>query len=208
MNKIGLAGISIALTLAGTASHAAELIKDGNFERPLSTAWTKSGSGNAFEAFGPVNNILFARSGLLYAVINTPDGRSANNDVESLSQSFSDVAGDTYIVTAYVSTTAPARNRTSFWGIDIDGVQYVGSNPSITEGWTKEAFAFTGTGSDTITLFADNSSAGVFTEFDDVKVRGPAATVPEPASWTMLILGLGAVGAAVRQRRAGAMVAA
>ena len=35
---------------------------------------------------------------------------------------------------------------------------------------------------------------------------GPTATVPEPASWLMMIAGLGAVGGVVRRRRTAAMV--
>ncbi len=48
------------------------------------------------------------------------------------------------------------------------------------------------------------TSTGVAFEFDDFAAAG---TVPEPATWAMLIAGFGLVGLAARRRRAGVAVA-
>jgi hypothetical protein len=62
-------------------------------------------------------------------------------------------------------------------------------------------------GSDTLSLYGNNSIAeSGFTDIAFSLTPVLAAAVPEPASWGMMILGMGAVGYAMRRRKAAAFL--
>ena len=71
--------------------------------------------------------------------------------------------------------------------------------------YTEGGFAFVGTGHDTLSIVAATNPSEWFV--DDVSVGdtgrnvGGGPGVPEPATWAMMILGLGGVGATLRRRR-------
>jgi hypothetical protein len=63
---------------------------------------------------------------------------------------------------------------------------------------------FTGTNGTTYggIRFANSGKSNQAFEFDNVSFTAPvAAAVPEPATWAMMLIGFGAIGAAVRRRR-------
>lgn len=70
------------------------------------------------------------------------------------------------------------------------------------QAWRSETFSFIATESaQTLRFWANGGPGGVppFALLDSVSVQ--SATVPEPASWVMLIGGFGLVGASMRRRR-------
>jgi len=79
------------------------------------------------------------------------------------------------------------------------------SNPSHGfSGWKHEDFIFTATsGSEVLKFLAVGTPTGVppFSLLDGVTMNAVGG-VPEPATWTMMILGVGGIGAIARRRRA------
>jgi hypothetical protein len=73
-------------------------------------------------------------------------------------------------------------------------------------GWTHENFTFTATGgSEALSFLAVGTPDGVppFALLDGVSMNA----VPEPATWAMMILGIGGIGALARRRRAAGLLA-
>ena len=73
-------------------------------------------------------------------------------------------------------------------------------------GWTHQVFTFTADGaSDVLSFFPKGGPPGVppFALLDGVTMNA----VPEPATWTMMILGVGGIGALARRRRAAGLAA-
>jgi hypothetical protein len=69
-------------------------------------------------------------------------------------------------------------------------------------GWQTETVTLTATSTSEVLSFLAQGNLPVppFALLTDVSLTGGAA-VPEPASWAMMLVGLGAVGAAIRRRR-------
>ncbi len=64
-------------------------------------------------------------------------------------------------------------------------------------------FGWTGTGITSFTLSSDND----FATGDFFSAAVVAATAPEPASWTLMLLGFGALGGSIRTSRKRAIAA-
>jgi hypothetical protein len=83
------------------------------------------------------------------------------------------------------------------------------STPAVTypakgfTGWMTQTFSFTASSSSEVLSFlAEGTSSGL----PPVSLLdGVSLTAPEPASWTMLILGLVGLGVVVRKRRRSAV---
>ncbi|MEL6488225.1 MAG: PEPxxWA-CTERM sorting domain-containing protein [Pseudomonadota bacterium] len=66
--------------------------------------------------------------------------------------------------------------------------------------WREESFTFTGSVGDKLIIAAGGISDRKGGYIDNTKLT-LLGSVPEPATWLMMILGLGAVGATMRQRQ-------
>ncbi len=91
--------------------------------------------------------------------------------------------------------------RVSLGGQTISTAVYSNPNHGFS-GWMHESFVFTATGtSEVLSFLAVGTPEGrpPFSLLDGVS--GHAGTVPEPATWAMLLAGFGLVGAAARRRR-------
>jgi hypothetical protein len=60
-------------------------------------------------------------------------------------------------------------------------------------------FVFSQSGLSSV-VFTPTTTYGPFIQFDDVGVNGTGA-VPEPATWAMMLVGLGVVGSMARRRQ-------
>lgn len=70
--------------------------------------------------------------------------------------------------------------------------------------WATETLDFTAdSSSTTIEFLADSDYTSEYTGLDNVSVTqaSPVSSVPEPPSWTIMLIGLGGLGAAMRLRR-------
>jgi hypothetical protein len=199
--------LAAALLLAAFVSpqaNAANIILNGGFEGGVYTSginpnvpnnWVSNAAFDSQPAFNKVQT----------AIVNT--GTSAlsisnfdNQPLAQLSQTFADVPGATYTVMFFYDyrstdpnaflTVAAGGQSSSFTGV-------------ATGGFVSSSFTFTGsiTGSDTITISARTDPDEWYV--DDVSVTGPTVGpgVPEPSTWTMMLLGFAGLGFAFSRRR-------
>ena len=90
------------------------------------------------------------------------------------------------------------RCAVSFGGVDLP-FAYSSANSLGNMMWAPYSFTFVATGSSELLSFAADGSAGCCygPALDNVSI----AAVPEPATWSMMLLGFGAVGVGLRRRK-------
>ncbi|WP_426162912.1 choice-of-anchor C family protein [Sandarakinorhabdus sp. DWP1-3-1] len=200
-----------AVALAGSAQAAT--ILNGSFEAgvpdPGAFATLPAGSGN-------VDNWTIGGGGIDY--IGTywiaQDGTRSLDlsalGAGSISQDLATDIGSSYAVTFFMSgnpdgapglKTLVASAGAASEEFTIDASTF--SSPDIV--WTPFTFNFTATSATTTLTFTSGVDTAYGAAIDNVAITTLTA-VPEPASWAMLIAGLGLVGYA--QRRRGRPVAA
>ena len=172
------------------------MLKNGSFETGDLTGWTSAHKGiasvwsGAPSTFNPaaLDTVSGAEDGKYYLLDGT------FGDTATYSQTFGDVAGAAYTVKVWYASNGGSPSRQY---LAINGIVLGQNNPALEEGWRLFTTHFIGTGSDTLTLGSRNDPHGNF--FDNVSVSGPG--VPEPAAWSLMIVGLGLAGGALRRRR-------
>jgi len=124
-----------------------------------------------------------------------------NQTPASLSQTFGDVIGQTYTVDLFVRNNGgdapnPLTGASgSFMSASAGGTTktYGLANwATFFDVWVEEAFTFTGTGTDTIVLSANNTPAFWFV--DDVSINASASATPLPPTWSIMLGGLVMLG--------------
>ena len=178
---------ALALATAATPSNAAELVTNGGFETGDFSGWTLGGN----TGFSGVSSSA-AHSGNYGAYFGQVGSTG------TLSQLLNTVAGQTYTVSYWLSNLG---GPTDSFSASIGG--HVLQSFSDANAFQYFNFSFTAPVSGTPSLleftFRQDPS---YWHIDDISVQGLAGGVPEPATWAMMILGLGAVGGAMRRRRA------
>ena len=196
------AALAAATTAIALPASAAELVHNGGFEDPagFDAGWSYSVSSTLGIQISPT----VGHSGLAAAMF------TASYEVYSdvLYQTLDTVAGQTYNVSYWLAgqTTAPAPThfRVTFGSQIVDNLI-----DSANFGYTNLGGSFVATADSTILKFEGFNTLGLYL-LDDVSVTGPTAAipegpgrgVPEPATWAMMLLGFGVLGATLRQRRA------
>jgi hypothetical protein len=173
--------VALTLFVCAPAAFGQNLLTNGSFETGDFTGWTVNGleevtSGNFYVYTG-------AQQGTFYAVFGNvgSDG--------SISQSFSDQAGQSYTFSFWL---AAVGDNPSDFSASWDGTTvYSAQNPNT--GGVYQLFTFTevGTGNDTITFSGRDDPAWI--ALDNVSVTPQGGTsVPEPSS--ILLMGSGVLG--------------
>lgn len=129
------------------------------------------------------------------------EGKSASAGV-GLTDKFTftlDVASS--FTSAFIGSVAgglkPPFDQIDFTSVDIDGVHIF----DIANGFFDSASltgAVLAAGDHTLTLVYNSTKAGI-TYSGDISIS-PAAPVPEPATWAMMVAGIAAVGVTLRRR--------
>jgi hypothetical protein len=155
----------------------------GTVSKAIPNGWTASQGFIQFPFNGISGSTLFI-------------GNNVGDPVAGLSQTFNDIPGQSYTVTFLLGNVYP----TGFFAAGV------GNSPevfvAITQvggGWITprlETFNFVGTGNDTFGISAANSLFS-YTASDFVV----SPSVPEPSTWTMILLGFAGLGFAWSRRR-------
>lgn len=197
------ASFAALLVMASSAPQAAELLLNGGFEDGVQTVaiggftnfevpidWTPNAAFVEFSGFNHTTGSIF-HSGATSLSIGDFDDEA----LATLSQSFNDVAGDTYNVTfwaAYGGGIGGDPNAFLTVSVGSTGKTVL---DTIGETFEQFSFSFVGTGHDTLTIAGQTNPSSWFV--DDASVTGAVGTVPEAPTWAMMLagfVGLGFVG--------------
>ena len=217
MTKIGIMAAAIAASaLTASSALANNLLVNGGFE-DIGSANLQGWGGYTYgETYTPVlpgwtidsGTVDITQTGSTWG----PAYEGTNSldlngwDPGEISQTFKTIVGKTYDVTFAYSRNPPSAPDPATATVSAGGqsLNVVAPNdPSLFGGsgamkWQLGSFDFVAQGpSSTITLTSTNpGNGGVF--FDAVGVSG---AVPEPATWAMMLIGLGGLGAVLRRNR-------
>jgi hypothetical protein len=92
-------------------------------------------------------------------------------------------------------------DATSATFILVDGAGAAFSFANLRLGAGENSFGFQGQGGDTIRSVDIALNGGGIGDVRQIRLDQALAAIPEPTSWTTMILGFGAVGALIRRRR-------
>jgi len=169
-----------------------------------------NGAGNFFR--GLTNSLYPTETGAAYNVVASPDGGSfvaIDGDPQapgSISQTISGLqVGATYTLTfdwAAAELLDRDQNYTVQLTVDFGGASQKTANliegAGQFSGWKTDKMYFTATApTQTLTFLAHGTPYG---QPPVALLDGVSLTVPEPATWAMMILGFGAIGLMMRRR--------
>jgi hypothetical protein len=190
-----------ALALAAPVQ-AAELITNGGFEAGLAGGWTSSGqvAVNTAADYHPCCGTFGSEPAFTNNhFVDFGSGNTTGTDL--VSQAFHDLAGSMYTVSFDLGAFGAGTNNITAEAGGVSQTFTVTANDNADTTFHPQTFSFLGTGTDFVkfTVVAtgpDNTDALL----DNVSVSGVA--VPEPATWAMMLVGFGGLGAMLRRRRA------
>ncbi len=226
MTRIALAAALLAT--AAVPASAAELLVNGSFETPTVTpgtftqygnggnigGWTVSGNDVLAidNGYSEANVDFEAQSGLVALDLTGAGNTGAN----AVSQTVTLAANQLYRLTFQLGNVGggPVVNQTVyglpssievlFNGVSQGTFTNAAGAPGTTN-WLSRTIAFnSGAGGATTVTFRNATPAGDnYAGLDSVSLA-----VPEPATWAMMIMGFGLIGAALRRRSTPALAAA
>ncbi|MFA9217778.1 MAG: choice-of-anchor C family protein [Sphingomonadaceae bacterium] len=201
MNKIKAAIASTVLALAVPMVQA-NALTNGSFE--------DNNSGDPFVTLqsGLTGWDIVGSVDLIGNYWNASEGKHSldlnGNGLGSISQSFSTVAGTTYIVSFDIAGNPDAPGVKSLTAGVVDGGNsYTFDSTGKSHGdmgWVSKSFSFVaGSGASSTLFFTGYQGNGAYgVALDNVTV----SSVPEPETYGMLLAGLGLVGAIARRKKA------
>ena len=180
------AACAVATIGFAAPAQAVELVTNGGFETGNFSGWTLGGN----TGFTFVSTSL-PHSGTYDAQLG-PVGSQG-----SLSQWLDTVAGATYNISFWLQHDGGTPN--SFQAF-FDGNPIL-LNLNNSGGFDYFNFTFTANGTAPTLLEFRYQQDPAYFRLDDVSVQGLRGSVPEPATWAMMLLGFGGIGLTMRRRR-------
>ena len=201
-----------AIAFGAMPASAQELIVNGGFEQSSSPTVTPTGWTNIGHSDGVITYAAFGTP--VYEGLNYYDfggyGNSNGPAGDGIQQAIATVIGTSYILKFGLSSENSAGtsvlqlyfnnvlSNTYTQGIDGTGL--------FKKPFTLQTFSFTATSALTTIKFLEGvgSAGGNGSNdplIDGVSFRGAAGAVPEPATWGLMVLGFGMIGAAARSRK-------
>ena len=208
LNKFLIAAL-LASAIAVPAS-AAELVVNGGFEDPagLNSGWSYTVSST----LSVFNNASAAHSGDSWLRFIADADYASDFIYETLDT----VAGQTYAYSFWLAAATTDDEAPSAFYATIGSDVMANFGYTGTFDYIQISGNYVATSASTEIYFEAFNSLGLYL-LDDVSVTGPAAVacdtrvcvgggggegggVPEPASWALMVLGFGGLGAALRRR--------
>jgi hypothetical protein len=188
---------------------AANLLVNGGFENPTGVGYEiVMGGSNRITGWTTINNGVEwfnatpwggAAEGLM--VVDLANYVYTGGGIQ---QSFATVVGQRYDLSFNLSTMGGyGRDGTAHFDVSVNGqdFDYDLVNAGGTLNWETKTISFVA--ASTLTTLSFSNSQNPFLHFADVDgVSVQAAAVPEPATGTSLLAGLGVLGFMARRRRA------
>ncbi len=178
-----MSALAATVTCATPAS-ATQLVTNGGFEAGDFSGWTLTGN----TGFTGIDSSAHSGS---HAAFFGQVGSTG-----SLSQTLSTVAGQMYNVSFWLEDDGgtPSSFTAAFGGDSL-----LSLSDTSAFGYTLYTYDITASSSSTLLSFAFRQDPSYF-HLDDVSVED-VSSVPEPATWAMMILGMGAAGLTLRRRK-------
>jgi hypothetical protein len=160
--------------------------------------WTNvPGFANEFWVTSPNDYGLSASPGNGGTFFVDLTGQANDLPYGGIEQTITTVSGDSYVLqfdlgssTTYNSSTHPAGITASATGTSSLASELFTLIPTSSNSWTTETLDFTAdSSSTTIEFLGDSSITSEYDGLDNVSVT-LASSVPEPASWAMMLAGL------------------
>jgi hypothetical protein len=183
--------VAMGLVFGAAGAQAANLILNGGFEDGVYTStiggntntqvpvnWDSTAAFDLEPSFNHVSNFM-----PLSGSFDLSIGNFDFEPLATLTQTFSDVSGDSYTVNFWAFDGGAFGDAAAFLTVSV-GSQSVTFDDT-TALYTLGTFTFLGTGSDTLTIAAQTNPSEWFV--DDVSVVGTA--IPEASTWSMTALG-------------------
>lgn len=222
---------ALALGLVATApsaAFAAELITNGNFNAGatgFNTTYDQTDAGGYIfvttdpallcsSCFPSMGDHTTGSGNMLFI-----DGAGVGDGLTPASHPYYSVTlgvvpNSAYSFSYWAANLGPSNQPIPVLATYLDGILMGAPSTPDYGQWTLFSSTFNSGSSSSITLaLSDLTATHSFNDFafDDVSLQGPVPgdnAVPEPSTWSMMLLGFGVLGVAARRRRKKALAAA
>jgi hypothetical protein len=177
LSFLGACALS-AVALSSTNANAANLIVNGGFETGDFSGWTAD----------PVSYPMYIVTSPVYQGKYAAQIAGYDYGPDTLTQTVSDTANQNYYLSFYIYQSPPGP--TVSLDVTWNGATVISDiAPTTGDFWKHFVTQVIGTGSDTL-QFIDANNPG-FDYLDNVSLT---TSIPEPATWAMMMLGFAGLG--------------